>query len=61
MPLGVYCRPEDAGFCITATLLTATGDRCLRVEKAGKDEIDLADDVAETLLAMGAQELIDVG
>ena len=61
MPLGVYCRPKEAGFCITATLLTETGDRCLRVEKTGKGEIDLADDVAETLLAMGAQELIDAG
>ena len=61
MPFGVYCRPKDVGFCITAALLTATGDRCLRVEKTGKDEIDLADDVAETLLAMGAQELIAAG
>ena len=60
MPLGVYCRPLEAGYHLTAILLTETGDRCLRVEKKGKDGSDLAEDAAETLLALGARELIDI-
>ena len=61
MPLGCYFRPKEGGFCITATLWPETVDRCWRVEKIGKNAIDLAEDVAETLLAMGAKELIDAG
>jgi porphobilinogen deaminase len=60
-PLGVYCRPLDPGYHVTAVLLTEAGDRCLRVEKKGEDGAALAEDAAETLLAMGARELIDVG
>ena len=59
MPLGVYCHQLDSGYHLTAVLLTETGDRCLRVEKRAEDGGDLAEDVAETLLAMGARELID--
>jgi len=58
-PLGVYCQRLESGYYVTAVLLTETGDRCLRVEKKGEDSSDLAEDVAETLLAMGARELIE--
>lgn len=58
MPIGVYCEVNHDSFNVHSVVLSADGSHCLRVHKTSADPAQVSEEVGDTLIRLGALDLV---